>query len=393
MRYLLLLSWCITLSLFAWTHFSSSFVEPESIVANHPKDLRPHNNSPQTSPTCQQSSLSHPRQEETYEELMEDYLATLLVPNDEHNTSRHQIELNQEIRRIFQMDADESLAYWEMLQLYPATYSRDIQYLSFALIDNVALESPSEAISMILSSNQSSNHYYMDCRPVVTQWMDESGPEIMNLYEEFSRDENNDRLTRAMLQVYAEEYPADCIRKFATTDSYTIGYAVENLYKEQGLATWDFVVDNVQDPGFRNRAFSVICDELCSEKQSKQLIDFIIENQNQLSSGTVKTVAYEWLELVDETTTNQIESSIIWSIDHKLVDAEDYKIMNHLLTLHESDPQSASMFMDQLATRSPFTREQWQQRLEDELLDDDEIFTLSPFELPPDMPGAYTSSL
>jgi len=369
MRTLIAISCLLTASFLAWqknqpakTLLTDKRVVASSIgiqaTSNDTEPLFQGSDPPETS-----QDLKPLSEDLEYTELMKTYLGELLQKDRWMTNIAHQTEIKREIRRIAQLDVEESIAYWEILQELKDEYFVESTELSIALIENVAWQDANEAISMLLLHDEFTIDE-LDYENVVRLWMDQNGTSVMELYEELCDSDSNFDLVDAMDAVYAEEAPLDYI---LGADPYYNDYldeAISTLYLEQGVSAFDQIINTCQDSDKTNAAFAALCHNLRWDDKTSDLKNFLSQHRYQASDDAVKEGAEDLIFCTANNNKANTVATMNWALDQQLLSPEDSQISYAVKQIYHNSPETAQAMVDSLVQRTGTMNDDWQ--LEDE---------------------------
>ncbi len=167
-------------------------------------------------------------------EAVQEYWKSMFREKRDFSSPAERVALLREMRYLFRLGEEDSKFYWDVLQSMPEEYAEDKKLIGEIIIQNIALDSATEAMAMLVETDAVlASETYED---VVRIWMEEEGVSIMDWYDSVEELDNNPAFSNAFMKVYSEEDPLSFISEYGNhfRGQMLVGDAVDELYWAMG---------------------------------------------------------------------------------------------------------------------------------------------------------------
>jgi len=295
--------------------------------------------------------------EEEYVQQMREYWYALLDTDRDWNSPAKRTDLAREIHFLTNLGVEESITYWELLQQMPPEFAADKDAIATAIINNVAMRDPVEAVSMLLASGD--DYPSLDYPMIVRLWMDEEGTSVMDWLDDMDDMGANNQLKNAFLDVYAEEDPMDFLANFSQQGHPESRIdAINYLYSQYGATTLNEIANYTQDPGVIASAFQQIGATLAKENLGLAR-QFIQANRYQVSEEVAQALNNTLLDNALLAGGNSAIEALDWSLDQQLIDANSEALTNILNTSYHRNPLETVDLITHLVNRTGSMQDTW----------------------------------
>jgi len=298
-----------------------------------------------------------PTIEEEYVQQMREYWYALLDTDRDWNSPAKRTDLAREIHFLTNLGVEESITYWELLQQMPPEFAEDKDAIATAIINNVAMRDPVEAVSMLLASSE--DYPNLDYPMIVRLWMDEEGTSIMDWVDDMDAMGANEQLQNAFYRVYAEEDPQSLLSLYGQrADSASIDAAIDAIYSQYGANTLNEIARHPASHRTLEAAFARVATSLQSDDPDRAQ-QFILANRFQVSESSVTTVAKNYIEQGRKQGAEAMETALNWTLNNSLIQAESPELTSILSDTWAQDPELATHLITSLVNRTGVMQDDW----------------------------------